>query len=283
MICGSSTFPYLYKGGYKYLHCPKCSLFFMNPLPTSEELLLFYSKDYFEKPENDLYTYRCGYDNYEEFMSFKKTFYEFLLKEINHYMVRDILDVGAAYGGFVSFLNERGVQASGIEISEFATRRAQENGIDITCASLESFANGTNVVKSFDMLCMLDVFEHFYDYTKVFMGSRSLLKANGLLLIITPSSNSTAARILKKKWYHFLPPQHTHIFNEQNIIDLLSKYDFKVISSSYISKQFSLKYFLHIFEGWSHIKLPKYLVRRFGNFVFTFPMRDNMMIIARKI
>lgn len=283
MICGSFAAPYLNKDGYRYMRCTICNLFFMDPLPTPDDLSLFYGKDYFEEPADNVRAYRCGYDSYDESTSFKKPFYGFLFSVINRCGARHILDVGAAYGGFVAFLNERGISASGIEISEFAAKRAQQNGINVGHASLESFADNTGFHGFFDMVCMLDVFEHFYDHAKALAGARALLGHGGMLLIVTPSSRSITARLLKKKWYHFLPPQHTYLFNENNIADLLARLGFRVTETSYVSKQFSLRYFLHIFEGWTHIKLPKYFARRFGNLIFTFPLRDNMMIIAQKI
>jgi len=283
MICGSSASPYLNKDGYRYMRCSVCGLFFMDPLPTPDQLSLFYGKDYFEAPAEDPRAYQCGYDNYDESSSFKEPFYEFLFKTIGRLDAHHVLDVGAAYGGFVAFLNERGMHASGIEISEFAAKRAQQDGINVAHASLELFADNPRLHGSFDMICMMDVFEHFYDHAKALSGACALLRSGGTLLIVTPSSHSITARILGKKWYHFLPPQHTHLFNEHNIADLLARYGFRVAESSYVSKQFSLKYFLHIFEGWTHIKLPKYFGRTFGDLVFTFPLRDNMMIIAKKV
>lgn len=282
MICSYEAELYIEKDGFLYFQCSLCKLLFLDPIPTADVLSKFYSKDYFEMSANDPVAYHCGYDNYEEAGMFKESFYKLLLDRIKKYRVHKILDVGAAYGGFVTFLNRHGLDAMGIEISEFATAKAQQAGINVTHASLESLSQNNIYHNVFDMICLSDVFEHLYDYSLALEAINTLLVSDGYLLIVTPSSGGVPARLLGKRWYHFLPPQHIHLFNEKNIAMFLELHHFKIIETQYIAKQFSIKYFFHIFEGWLHVSLPTFLKHRFGNNVFTFPLKDNILVIAKK-
>lgn len=282
MICGHRAHKYVRKENFIYYQCSHCGLLFLAPLPSVHELARFYNRDYFEAPSKDHNAYKCGYDDYADSIRFKESFNFFLLKTIILRDAKTVLDVGAAYGSFVKFLNDHGLRAQGIEISSFAVAKAQNLGIDVVESSIEVFAHKNTEHNQFDMICLLDVFEHLYNYEHALNGMRLLLKDNGYLLIVTPSSRSMPARLLGKRWYHFLPPQHLHLFNEHNIKTLLQKYGYRVVQSEYIYKTFSVKYFLHIFSGWTHIPIPQFINAWFGNVTFKFPLRDNIMVIAQK-
>lgn len=281
-VCNSDAKKYLQKDGYTYYRCLRCKLIFLPHAPSAEQLVAFYGEQYFQAPRKMVGAYRCTYDDYAKTPVFKTPFYRFLLRQIRQLGANTVLDVGAAYGGFVEFLNHSGLVAEGIEISPFAAATARSLGNTVHTGSLEFHAEKMDWKNRFDAICLLDVFEHLHDYHKAMNGLQTLLKNDGALLIVTPSTKSISAKILGRKWYQLLPPQHTRLFHHENITVFLAQYGFQVIRIEYVKKNFSVKYFLHIFSGWSGIQLPNFLRRWFGNILFTFPLRDNMMIIAKK-
>ena len=282
MICSCRGDEFLKKDGYVYYRCPRCRLFFLAETISAQKLSAFYNKDYFQPPKGKTGTYQCGYDDYAASSGFKTPFYRFLLGRIRQLEVRTVLDVGAAYGEFVRFLRQGGYDAVGIEISRFAVQKAIDLGNNVMESSLESFAENAAPVRSFDLVCLLDVFEHLYDYQSAMLALRQIVKDNGLLFIVTPNSRGLSARLLGKKWYHFLPPQHTCLFHDGNIAAFLKQHGFRVIRTEHIKKTFSVKYFLHILAGWLRMRFPTFVSERFGDVVFTFPLKDNMLIIAQK-
>lgn len=269
------------KDGFQYYRCPKCRLLFLSPLPTSDDLKKFYSADYFEASGKQD-AYQSGYHDYLEYNKFKTSHYQFLFDELRNLGVRRVLDVGAAYGGFVDFLRKNNFDAMGIELSTFAAARAKELGNPVENIALELLGAQQEYQNKFDAATLLDVFEHLYDYPMALESLRAVIRPGGFILIVTPSSNSLSARILKKRWYHFLPPQHTHLFSDKNVGILLERYGFSVTRVEYIKKQFSLAYFLHILGGWVGLRIPRAIEDRLHGITFTFPLRDNMMIIAKK-
>ncbi|MBF8281085.1 MAG: hypothetical protein HW383_858, partial [Candidatus Magasanikbacteria bacterium] len=91
------------------------------------------------------------------------------------------------------------------------------------------------------------------------------------------------ARLLWKHWYQLNPPQHTALFNHENLKKFLAKHGFQVILSENIKKQFSIKYFLHTLGQWLGIKLPSSLYNWGGAKIFSFPFKDNMLVLAKKL
>lgn len=282
LVCNSDVQKYLQKDGYTYYRCLRCRLISLSDALSTEQLAAFYGEQYFQAPRKMTGVYRCAYNDYAGTSDFKTPFYSFLLQQIRQLKASTVLDVGAAYGGFVEFLNRSGLVAEGIEISPFAAATARSLGNTVHTGSLESYAEKTGGKDRFDVVCLIDVFEHLHDYHKAMNGLQTLLKDGGALVIVTPSTKSISARILGKRWYHLLPPQHTHLFHDGNIAMFLAQHGFRVIHTEYVKKKFSIKYFLHIFSGWSGMRLPDFLQNRLGDFIFTFPLRDNMLVVAKK-
>ncbi len=95
------------------------------------------------------------------------------------------------------------------------------------------------------------------------------------------------ARILKRRWTFYIPPQHLFFFNKKLLITILNKDNFVSLKWFRIGKWLSLRYILHLARttGESNVALLLYKiveVLHVGRIPIYLPLRDNMVVIARK-
>lgn len=113
----------------------------------------FYGEEYFDKPKNPLEVsgYGEAYEGFEEFKQVAE-----LSREL--FDPHNVLDVGCAKGFLVGALRSQGMEAWGIDISDYAVRTAPEdikNWLKVgNCTSMD-FPGG-----SFDLMVVLETLEH---------------------------------------------------------------------------------------------------------------------------
>ena len=205
--------------------CKDCSFVFANPCPTQEDLALLYSK--VEDPD-------YSSEQYGRTKNFKT-----ILHRIHKYKTGNtLLDIGAASGIFLNLAQNEGFQVEGIEPSQSLSSQAKEKfNIDLHTISFEQF----ETKKRYSIITLLDIIEHVADPAGLIKKASMLLEENGLLVIVTPDIDSWAARIFKRKWWHFRPP-HLHFFNLRTLELLLHSNHFEIISKKRYIWHFSLYY-----------------------------------------
>jgi len=104
------------------------------------------------------------------------------MKEL-HPTAKTLLDVGAATGDFVKIAQEKGLNAQGIEYSQFAIELAEKmHGIKLQNLELSEVKSNNY----FDIIHLNHVFEHFNRPIKELGHIHRLLSENGLLYIEIP-------------------------------------------------------------------------------------------------
>jgi SAM-dependent methyltransferase len=114
-----------------------------------------------------------------------------------------ILDVGCAFGGFVSSMPETW-NRFGIDVSSFAIQRGEQKypGVQLAAATLD-----TNPFPGpFDVITSFDVIEHIQDLESVAAHVRSLLKPKGLFVFAVPTYDGPLGSVV-----HLLDRDPTHI------------------------------------------------------------------------
>src|SRR3989338_9644251 len=82
---------------YRILECQNCSLCYLHPQPSPQEISDLYKKEYFSGPLG-----KTGYTNYQEIDSQLYLEAEMRLKLIKSYLSRGtLLDIGCGYGHFL--------------------------------------------------------------------------------------------------------------------------------------------------------------------------------------
>jgi len=114
---------------------------------------------------------------------------------------KTLLDIGAGTGLLVREARSRDYDAIGIEPSrDLVDYAASANGIDL----LQGIFPHPGVDgRRFDIILLVDVIEHVADPRALLEEIRAALNPGGLLVVVTPDVSSIAARLLRKRWWHF--------------------------------------------------------------------------------
>lgn len=275
--------PYLKKNGYAIFECPNCGLK-ETELKEDYETFVnrYYSKGY--------YTGDPRYAAYASYASDKwhitRNLAKFLNKVKKYKKSGRLLDVGCAMGYFVEMAKKAGFDAYGFDASDFAVKKAKTklNG-RIEHGTIQSVKYPP---KSFDIITMFDVIEHLGDPVKDLKKLSTLLTDDGIMLIATGNTKSRAATILKRRWTFYIPPQHLYFFTKKNFAELLATGGLKPTEWFGVNKWLSLRYVLHLARSSGESEVADFLYTlaqnaRLGWLPLYLPMRDNMVVVARKI
>jgi len=182
VLCGSDEFEDISNVDAKsseYLlvsMCSNCGLIQQNPIPTTDELKVYYSHNY-RKDYKNTYTpkskhiYRAG-----------KTALQRINFLNNTKISKDaLLDVGAGGGEFVYLAEKLGFQSTGVEpsigYSEYANN---EYGCKVLTGDFDDIAG------TYDVITMFHVLEHLPSPVKAFEKLHILLNTKGKLFIEVP-------------------------------------------------------------------------------------------------
>lgn len=278
-LCGGLADYAFNKSGFKLFVCRDCKLIQVHPPVSNERLQRYYHTTYFKAHKTDT----LSYTDYDKAMTFKRPLFAAVMKEIKALPnVQSVLDIGSAYGDFVTCLAREGYEAEGVELSAHAADVARSRGVKVHQSTAEEFARSVPTPR-YDLVTLLDVLEHFSDPVQTFAELRGLVRDGGYALIITPTSDAFLCRLLRSHWYLFTLPQHLNYFNAGTIRLLADKQGWEVLTCRLLWKKFSLSYFLHFFSVWSGMPWLDHLhLDVFDRIVFTYPFRDNMLVILRK-
>lgn len=279
--CQTEMKPYFMKKLFQIARCPACKLMAVENVPV--DLSPYYLEGYFM---GDLTL--DGYIDYDLDKEVTKKTYLHYLDLLKKYTYKQsgisMFEVGCATGFFMDLARNIGWQTEGIDISEYAVKKAREKGLAATAGTLESYWGA----KKFDVVAMQDLIEHVKNPVDVIGRAGNLLAENGLLLITTPDSGSLWAKVWKKNWHAFVPPQHLFYFSAKNLASILKKNGFKVVYLSHHGKWFAIPYIFRLLYSWTGLnifsKLAEWSSKSFlKNFAIPINVRDTMVLVARKI
>jgi 2-polyprenyl-3-methyl-5-hydroxy-6-metoxy-1,4-benzoquinol methylase len=135
------------------------------------------------------------------------------------------LELGCSHGAFVSLLRRAGLDAVGLELNAWVVDHAQRTfRIPVLQGSIEQHELPP---QSFDAIILNDVLEHLLDPLRTMRCCVPLLKADGVLLIQTPSyPDPKTYEELEQEHHPFLkmllPDEHLYLFSERSLRRLLA-------------------------------------------------------------
>jgi SAM-dependent methyltransferase len=130
-----------------------------------------------------------------------------------------VLEVGSGRGEFIAQMQERGIEATGLELNQSAAREAQDIGRPVYVRRLEECR------ESYDAVCSFHVFEHLNDPRQFIEHSIAALKPGGLLIIAVPDNDSY---IKYERNPLNAPPHHVTRWNAQSLAHLSSSFPLRV-------------------------------------------------------
>ena len=123
-----------------------------------------------------------------------------------------LLDVGAGSGILVEEAVRLGCLAEGIEPSATLQQTAAARGLPVRRGVLPS----EDVTGPFDIVTLIDVIEHVPNPVELLDRMREVMADDGIGIIVTPDVGSIAARLMRRKWWHFRIA-HIGYFNRSSL------------------------------------------------------------------
>ena len=149
--------------------------------------------------------------------------------------IPNVLDIGCAYGAFLSAASECGFRPFGIDICESAVAYVRERlGFPALYSAFPDFTPDFGSEFSipardgFDAVTMWYVIEHFADLHSVLLKVSELVKKGGVFAFSTPCASGISARFSKKSFFKNSPSDHFTLWRIRNCRSVLKKYGFKV-------------------------------------------------------
>lgn len=222
--------------GYSIVQCSQCRLTFVNPQPSAETLKEFYSSTYFFGSKDKQFGY-ADYGKHDQENSKRgeenAKLYTYALDHFEKLVnTGKLLEIGGAFGGFLSAAKQRGWDVVGVEKSLYCCSVMQKQGIesvhgDVWDAGFER--------ESFDAVYCSMAIEHFTDPAKVVKHVKMILRRNGVFMVRTVdigSFNAISKNLVHKitgrhLWSEIKPPEHLFFFSKKTLSRLLEQRGFK--------------------------------------------------------
>jgi SAM-dependent methyltransferase len=213
-------------GVYRIVRCCDCSLIFLNPMYSDEELSALYPKDYYAYQDN-----------------FQQSRWKDIVKRILRCHVGTLdpefpapgrmLDLGCGSGWFMRAMRDQGWEALGVEISSAAAELGRRAcGLDIFAGTLRqaNFPAGY-----FDYIRSNHSFEHITCPGETLDEIHRILRSDGKVLIGVPNVASLNARVFRQYWWYLGAPVHPFTYCVKTLSRLLHKHHFSVERVTYNS------------------------------------------------
>jgi len=158
---------------------------------------------------------------------------------------KTVLDIGCAnYGNpfMYDFIKRTAKSVEGIDNDRKTVEALVKKGYNIKVADAQNFTLG----KKFDVILCADIVEHLSCFSGFFNSCKKHLNRDGTLLIFTPNAyafNGFATILFKGKYK--IHEEHTCIFDESTIKELLSRHNFEAteiihfVETDFVEKKLS--------------------------------------------
>jgi 2-polyprenyl-3-methyl-5-hydroxy-6-metoxy-1,4-benzoquinol methylase len=227
--CGERQSAVIYRAERKsYRRCPRCGLvnmayFFKRENPYTESAYFF-----------DDYKAQYGRTYLEDLPKLRRMASARLNrieKSLRGVAEPRVLDVGCAYGAFLSEAHSRGWLAVGSDVSSEAVDYVRGTlHIPAFVADFAASANDGFYPRNLDCLCMWYVIEHFDELGKILRRARALLKDGGVFAFSTPSCAGISARARPAEFWERSPDDHYTVWSPAAARRILKAWGFDVQS-----------------------------------------------------
>jgi len=206
------------KNDYHVWKCRRCSLVFVDPMPTGAEIDEFYR----QHPRNDKYLRKSD-------GKYRRARWR-IMRLKRRVAGRRFLDIGCSIGSSVAAARDAGFESTGIDLDPQSIRFAADhyrNCRFLHCSSSELARAG----ETFDLIFCTEVIEHVTDPQAFVDDLRALLNPGGLVFLTTP--HATHFRIPHDilSWYGLKPPEHIVLFGRKSITALFERRGLQVVSA----------------------------------------------------
>lgn len=275
LVCGNKEFKEIYNN--TLLQCSRCSFITAN-LEVSEEILKnIYNVGYFEGEEYANYLA----DKYIIQKNFQSRLQK-IIKIIGRQKIRDVVEIGCAYGFFGELIQKEGIPYKGYDIAAEAVEYAR----DILNLNAESINYLESKHSGATDIFMWDVIEHLSEPDKFFNKIHQDLETGGRVYITTGDIGALVPTLQKEKWRMIHPPSHLQYFSKVTLTKFLERQGFRLIHYFYPPLYRSIRQiFYSLFMLNKNYGIFAHLVYKAIPTSWYIPIntRDIIFVIAEKI
>jgi 2-polyprenyl-3-methyl-5-hydroxy-6-metoxy-1,4-benzoquinol methylase len=213
-VCGrKEAEAYLQKGELRLARCRHCTMIYANPVPGE-----FASGEYYDRAGTDYYLSPAKLEGDYAAVRFERELQLFR----KHCQGGAVLDVGCSSGAFLFQLKQRFpgcYEVLGTDVSGPPLDYAESRGVAVVRGNfLEQEFGG----RKFDAVTFWAVLEHLAVPEAFLTKAWSVLKPDGLCIVLVPNMKSLAARVLGVR-YRYLYPQHVNYFTKITLTKLVER------------------------------------------------------------
>jgi SAM-dependent methyltransferase len=219
-VClGTRSISFIFVDNHRLLTCSECGTVYIDPLPTAEQVQVFYrdsyngsTTGYFTKVEKKLRRSRGRMRQLAKYARGGK-----------------FLDVGCNGGFMAEAAREAGFDAVGLDIDAVSIGYAREHypANDYFIGTVEAFTDQNS--DHFDLIYSSEVIEHIPDVRSFCWAISSLLKPNGILFVTTPDITHWRRPSDVRQWDAFCPPDHCIYFTPSSLIRLFNDFNLTLV------------------------------------------------------
>jgi 2-polyprenyl-3-methyl-5-hydroxy-6-metoxy-1,4-benzoquinol methylase len=203
---------------WRYLQCTDCRHAWLVPTPDEQALRTHYNSAY-QVP-------RAAY-----FGTVNREFPALRRKVERLTAGRKMLEIGCSYGGMLARFAGVGWKVEGVELDHRAVEVASnELSLHVEAGTIEDVA--VKLSPPYDVITAYHVIEHVTDPAAFLSQIRTLLTADGILVLRLPNGSSAVAQLTRGWWEWFIAPEHVNVFSPRSISTLLQQEGFTVISQT---------------------------------------------------
>lgn len=233
-LCGSDEYYELEKADL--VQCKDCSLVYLKKCADSNSLIKYYSSEFLDWAAAVDYWPGVKDEHIKEIEEGRETYFHAKAEEIfGEYLlpllaedigsIRNLVEIGCAWGACMLPLKKRGVNVRGYEIAEKNCLLGRMLGLDIR---FEDFIDADINKNSLDYVVMLHALEHIPQPLKLLEKIFSVLEPGGKILCAVPNWDSFSHIYDGNDW-DWLVDEHVLHFNKHTLRTMLEKSGFEVL------------------------------------------------------
>lgn len=192
-----------------------------------------------------------------------------------------VLDIGCAYGPFLSAANDSGWQVFGTDVAEDAVSYVQSALLFPAAVSqFPDFDPGVSFgINEFDAVTMWYVIEHFSDLAAVLQKVSSILRKGGVFAFSTPSAQGVSAKLSRQHFFDESPSDHYTIWEPSRAGRILQKFGFQLVKT--VSTGHHAERFPQVKKhGWKKTSVPFKMYEAVSK---AYRMGDTFEVYCRKV
>jgi 2-polyprenyl-3-methyl-5-hydroxy-6-metoxy-1,4-benzoquinol methylase len=224
--------PAVWRGREKsYFTCPETGIVYLQRFVRDEET---YSSSYFEEE----YRAHYGRTYLDDFDNIKTTGERRLSHILSLAACSTVLDIGCAFGPFLSAAADAGIIPYGIDVSPEAIAYVTSTfGYRAVQADVRFFDPAAVFRRTqFDAVTLWYVIEHFDDLDRVLERVAAWVLPGGVLAISTPAGHGISARRNESEFYEGSPRDHHTVWSRHSAPEVLRAHGFhiaKIVSTGH--------------------------------------------------